>query len=139
MGNPVLVFGAFETGHWGQTEFLDRASEYGPITVGLSTDRFLEDTKRKPLYPYKVRRSHLERRGYEVIPRDEDDVSDIFRKVRPAYYVCGNDWLDPAARHLLRSGLSVSLLNELEVTVIYTPRPDSISTTDIIERVRRSP
>lgn len=129
----VLVLGAYDTGHWGQTTMLATAAKFGPVAVGLSTDDFLERTKRRPLFTYLERKEALEALGVKVVPRDREDASHIALKVKPDFFVCGNDWI--GSTHLADSGLTEEFLNKHRIAVVYLPRPHSMSTSEIIRRV----
>ena len=132
----VLVLGAFDILHWGHVDFLRQAERLGRVTVGLSSDAFLTRTKRDPIFTYLERRQALKRLGYEVVSRNESDVSDLFASLHPEYFVCGNDWV--GRDHLTSAGLSIGFLDAQNVVLVYTPREHHMSTTEILQRVRRS-
>lgn len=131
----VLALGAFEILHWGHIDFLMRATDFGNLTIGLTSDELLGESKRPPTFGYDERKQGLERFGWEVVPRESQSAKDVFVKVQPTYFVCGNDWLN--TNHLEAMGITTKLLNRLGVTVAYLPRDHDMSTTAIIERVRR--
>ena len=132
----ALVLGGFDVLHWGHVEFLRQAERFGDVTVGLSSDDLLVFTKRSPLFTYPERRQALQQLGYTVTPRDDTDASGLFRKLQPEVFGCGNDWVD--RDHLGSAGLTTDFLNTLNVTLVYTPRRHSMSTTEILQRARRS-
>lgn len=130
----VLVLGAFDVLHWGHLEFLGRAGRFGRVTVGLSSDEFLASSKRRPILTFAERRRALELLGCQVVERPTSDARPIFEAVRPDFFVCGSDWA--TENHLASAELSVDLLNALNITLVYTPRSHSMSSTEIIRRVR---
>lgn len=132
----ALVLGAFDICHWGHLDFLLRAGDYGTVTVGLSSDELLVETKRKPVVCYDERKWWLERFGYTVLPRGSQDAKPLFQDVKPEVYVCGSDWI--GTPHIQDMGISTTFLNEQGITVIYLPRDHELSTTRIIDLVRRS-
>ena len=135
MANRVIVLGAFEFGgHWGQLEFLARAQQFGEVTVGLTSDALLTATKRQPVFSFDERKEGLERMGFTVVKRDQSNARSLFRKVKPSFFICGNDWLE--RDHLASAGLDVEFLNELACSVVYTPRNHSMSATKIIDSVK---
>jgi cytidyltransferase-like protein len=134
--NKVLCLGGFDILHWGHIQFLRQAETFGEVTVGLSTDEFLAETKRTPVFTFLERRQVLQRFGYEVVVRDATDTRDLFRKVKPTVFVCGNDWV--GNNHLVSAGLNIDFLNAMNVTLVYTPRDHQMSTTEILLRARRS-
>ncbi len=131
----ALVLGGFDILHWGHVDFLRQAERLGRVTVGLSSDALLARTKRDPVFTYPERRQALKRLGYEVVSRNESDVSDLVTSLGPEYFVCGNDWVD--RDHLTAAGLTIEFLNAQNVALVYTPREHHMSTTEILQRVRR--
>ena len=133
----VVVLGGFDILHWGHAEFLRHAEQFGDVTVGLTTDELLTETKRAPVFTYPERKQGLQHLGYKVVCRDTTDVRYLFQKLKPDLFVCGNDWTDNQ-NHLLPAGLTTDFLNDHNVTLVYTPRRHSMSTTEILQRVRRA-
>ncbi len=130
----VLVLGGFDTLHWGHAAFLRQAEQFGQVTVGLSTDELLAETKRVPVFTYPERKQALQHLGYKVVCRDTTDTAYLFQKVKPDLFVCGNDWVD--RNHLKSAGLTVEFFNARGVTLVYTPRDHAMSTTEMLRRVR---
>lgn len=134
-GMSAVVLGAFDLLHWGHIQFLKKATPFGPITVGLSTDEFLTETKRLPVVPYADRKRALEELGCsKVVPRGEQSARKIFVQAKPEFFVCGNDWLQPD--HLEAAGVDVEFLNKHQVGVVYLSREHEMSSTRILEAVR---
>ncbi len=134
LSNTVLVLGGFDILHWGHAAFLRQAEQYGDVTVGLSTDELLAETKRVPAFTYPERKQALQHLGYKVVRRDTVDIVYLFDKLSPDVFVCGNDWTD--RDHLASAGLDVDFLNDHNVTLVYTPRNHAMSSTEILRRVR---
>ena len=130
----VVVLGGFDILHWGHVAFLRQAEQFGTGTVGLTTDDLLAETKRVPVFTYSERKQALQHLGYKVVARDTIGARYLFEKVKPDLFVCGNDWVD--RDHLLSTGLTVDFLNVQGVTLVYTPRDHSMSTTEMLRRVR---
>ena len=116
----------------------DRVLEERPILVfdDVDTDELLAETKRVPVFTYPERKQALKHLGYRVVTRDTTDSAYLFAKLSPDVFVCGNDWID--RDHLVSSGLTTDFLNDHDITLVYTPRRHSMSTTEILQRVRRS-
>lgn len=136
MNNTVLCLGGFDILHWGHVAFLRQAEQFGDVTVGLTTDELLAETKRVPVFTYPERKQALQHLGYRVVRRDTTDVRYLFQKLKPDLFVCGNDWVDQD--HLMSTGLTTDFLNAQDVILVYTPRDHSMSTTEILQRVRRA-
>ena len=135
--DAVLVLGAFDALHWGHLVFLSEAARYGDVTVGVSSDELILQTKgSKPLFGLSERMAALERCGYRTNVRSSGDATELFRLLQPDFFVCGNDWLQPYVGHLESAGLTVSFLNEMGTRVVYVPRDHEMSTSSIVQRAR---
>lgn len=133
----VIVLGAFDVAlHWGHIRFIRRAQQFGPVTVGLSTDTFLEATKRRPILGYDDRRQGLLELGCAVVPRDTRAAAELFTALGPTFFVCGSDWV--GRDHLESAGLSTGFLDRHGVTLVYLPRDHAMSTSRVIEAVREA-
>lgn len=63
----VITFGTFDLYHLGHVNILKRASLYGEIIVGLSSDELnFEKKGRKPIYNYAMRKIILESNKHVV-------------------------------------------------------------------------
>lgn len=130
----VLVLGAFDILHWGHLDFLSKASKFGKVAVGLSGDTFLTLSKRSPIFGFDERKEALETLGFDVLERGKASARDLFIITQPDFFVCGNDWLH--GNHLASADLDSEFLNQLDCSVVYTPRPHSMSTSEVIGRIR---
>lgn len=132
----VLALGAFDLAlHPGHLNFLKHAMSFGPVTIGLSTDKYLTETKRQPILTFEERKRALELAGCKVVARGKRSAANLFVSEKPDVFVCGNDWLNSG--HLESMGVSVEFFNRHQIALVYTPRFD-VHTTDLIERVRGS-
>ncbi|WP_407731296.1 adenylyltransferase/cytidyltransferase family protein [Pseudocitrobacter faecalis] len=126
----VITFGTFDVFHVGHVNILKRASDFGDqLIVGVSSDALnFSKKQRYPVYSQEER--------VEIISslRFVDDVFleesleqklDYIKKYEADILVMGDDWtgrFDWVKSHC---------------DVIYLPRTPSISTTEIIEIVRK--
>jgi glycerol-3-phosphate cytidylyltransferase len=125
----VLTFGTFDVFHVGHLRLLERASAYGSrLIVGISTDQLNIDKKgRPPVYPQDERmeivaalkcvdevffEESLELKGHYIVERAANCL------------VMGDDW----------RGKFDKFHNLCEV--VYLTRTPSISTTEVIEKIR---
>ena len=126
----VITFGTFDVFHIGHLRLLERAADFGDfLLVGVSTDALNISKKgRAPVFP------QTERADIIQALRCVDDVffeesleakADYIRLHRADILVMGDDW----------SGRFDEFRDICEV--VYLPRTPSISTTAVIERVRR--
>lgn len=128
----IVTFGTFDVLHIGHVSILERARALGDhLSVGVSSDALNMAKKgRRPVYPQEDRLRLI------AALRCVDDVfveeslerkGDYLRERRADALVMGDDW--------------VGRFDEFKALceVIYLPRTPSISTTEIIEVIRRSP
>lgn len=80
--------------HNGHINIIKKASEFGKVTVGLLTDKAISKYKRVPLLTFEQRKLVAENivGVYKVIPQEDDDYVSIIRKLKPHYFVHGDDW-----------------------------------------------
>ena len=125
----VITFGTFDVFHIGHVNILKRAKEFGDLLiVGVSSDSL--NFSKKQRYPiYSQERieiiSSLKFVDHVFIEESLDLKLEYIRKYEANLLVMGDDW----------KGRFDWVKDECEV--IYLPRTPSISTTEIIEIVRR--
>ena len=119
----VITYGTFDLFHIGHLRLLKRVKKLGHhLTVAISTDNFNAVKGKKTLIPYKQRKEIVENIKCvdQVIPetcweQKEEDIKNFDIDI----FAMGNDW----------EGKFDFLRNYCEV--IYLPRTDDISSTDI--------
>lgn len=119
----VMTYGTFDLLHKGHIRLLQRAASYGDrLIVGLSTDAFNAEKGKRAYNSFADRKLMLEAIRYVdlVIPESSWDqkVADI-QQYHVDALVMGNDW----------TGKFDDLKSECRV--IYLPRTDGVSTTQI--------
>jgi choline-phosphate cytidylyltransferase/glycerol-3-phosphate cytidylyltransferase len=123
----VITFGTFDLYHLGHVNLLKRASLYGDITVGLSSDELNVKKKgRKPIYNYDMRKQILESNKYIVNVFKEESLEkkrEYIIKYKADILIMGNDW----------EGKFDDLKDICQV--IYLTRTENISTTEIIKKI----
>ena len=124
----IITYGTFDLTHIGHINLLRRAKQLGDyLIVGLSTDSFNSLKGKQSIFPYEHRKEILESIRFVdlVIPENnwEQKVSDIIN-YQVDVFVMGNDW----------AGKFDSLKEHCHV--IYLPRTEDISTTEIKQMVK---
>ena len=127
----VLTFGTFDVLHVGHVSLLERARALGDrLIVGVSSDALnLSKKGRNPVYPEADRLKLIGalRCVDEVFVEESLELKgEYLRRHRADVLVMGDDWAGrfDAFRALCE--------------VVYLPRTPSISTTEIIEVIRRA-
>jgi glycerol-3-phosphate cytidylyltransferase len=125
----IITFGTFDVFHLGHLRLLRRAASIGDVLiVGVSTDALNFVKKNKyPVYPEFERMSIVkELRCVESVFYEEslEKKEEYIKFYEADVLVMGDDW----------AGRFDYLKDICEV--VYLPRTPSISTTEIIERIR---
>lgn len=123
----VLTYGTFDLFHIGHVRLLRRLSEMGDrLIVGCSTDEFNAIKGKTCVMPYEERAEILRACSYvsQVIPENDwaQKRSDV-QTYGADIFAMGDDW----------QGKFDDLADLCEV--VYLPRTESISTTDLKKRV----
>lgn len=129
MSKKVITFGTFDLFHVGHVSILERASAFGDyLIVGVSSDELNEQKKNKrPVYSTNERIKIISSLKFvnEVFVEESLELKkEYVLKHNASVLVMGDDW----------TGKFDWLKDVCEV--IYLPRTPSISTTEIVERIR---
>lgn len=123
----IITYGTFDLLHYGHIRLLKRAKLLGDrLVVGLSTDEFNSKKGKKCVRSFKERKEVLEAiEDVNLVFEEkewEQKIEDI-KRFDADIFIMGNDW----------SGKFDYL--EKYCTVIYVPRTEGISTTQIKEEL----
>jgi glycerol-3-phosphate cytidylyltransferase len=136
----VYVGGTFDLLHYGHVRFLSEVAKIGDVIVGLNSDEFAARYKRPPVMSFDERREMLEalRCVSLVIPNEGDEDSrPAILKSAAKFVAHGDDWVGESL--LSQMGLTVEWLREHGIGLLYVPYTKGISSSEVIERCRRSP
>lgn len=127
----VLTYGTFDLLHYGHIRLLQRARALGDyLVVALSTDEFNAGKGKISFYPYETRKEMLEGVRYVdlVIPEYSWDqkIHDV-QEYHIDIVVMGEDWSGDSRFECLRDYCDV----------VYLPRTEGISTTDVKSRLKQ--
>lgn len=80
--------------HPGHLNIINKAAEYGKVTVGLLTDKAIASYKRLPYMSFEQRKIVLENvKGvHAVVPQDTLDYTPNLMALKPDYVLHGDDW-----------------------------------------------
>ena len=137
----VYTGGTFDILHKGHINLLKackKISGYeGKVVVGLNTDDFIERYKGSaPYRGYTDRKAVLEACKHvdEVVPNEGgEDSTLVLDKVSPAFIVVGSDWAKKD--YYKQMGFTQKWLDERNITLIYTPYTEGISSTSIKTKI----
>lgn len=119
----VITYGTFDLFHYGHLNLLRRAKALGDyLIVAVSTDEFNTLKGKKCYFPYEIRKQIVEAIRYVdlVIPEDSwNQKEDDIKRYAIDTFVMGDDW----------KGKFDEL--KTQCNVVYLPRTDGVSTTQI--------
>jgi glycerol-3-phosphate cytidylyltransferase len=137
VGLTIYTGGTFDLFHAGHVNFLSKCSELGNVIVSLNTDEFIAEYKGKPpVMSYAERETVLRSCQYVagVIPNTGGaDSRPAIQSIMPDIIAIGSDW---ARRdYHAQMGFTQDWLDENEISVVYIPYTQGISSTDIKKRL----
>ena len=138
MMDRVLTIGTFDVLHEGHMKLINRCKDMGELlVVGVNSDEFVESYKGKPpIMTEKERISTLKAfYGDLHCHINKDKGRTLIKDVAPCNLVIGTDWL--RKDYLKQIGVTVGELEEWKVNLIYVPRTEGISTTELKKRIGR--
>jgi glycerol-3-phosphate cytidylyltransferase len=124
----VITFGTYDLLHIGHINILERASKLGnKLIVGVSTDQLNYSKKQKyPIYNQNDRLKIIKSLGFVNDVFFEESLQkkrEYILKYKADILVMGDDWKD-----------KFNEFNDI-CKVIYLPRTENISTTEIINKI----
>ena len=127
----MITYGTFDLLHYGHINLLKRAKDLGDyLIVALSTDEFNLQKDKISYFDYQQRKILLESIRYVdlVIPeisweQKREDVKKYYADI----FVIGDDWEG-----------KFDFLKDEGVEVVYLPRTEEISTTQIKEDLNKT-
>ena len=141
LGHRVYTGGTFDCFHAGHANFLRQcralAGVDGEVVVSLNTDRFITEYKgQPPIINYEDRRAVLEACRYVdqvVRNRGGRDSTLAILDVRPNIVAIDTGWA--FKDYYAQMSFTQEWLDEHQITLVYLPRLEGISTTQIRERL----
>lgn len=133
----IITFGTFDLFHVGHLKILERAKKMGDyLIVGISSDELNWNKKKKyPIFSCDERQKILSSLKCvdEVFVEEVIDKEDYCKKYQADIFVIGDDW---KGKPCGKEGKTFDEQLEGICQVHYLPRTPSISTTEIIEKIR---
>ena len=121
--------------HHGHINIIEEGKKLGKVVVGLLTDRAIANYKRVPLSTYEQRKRVIENivGVHAVVAQETDDYIPILEKLRPDYFVHGDDWRTGIQQEKRRR--VIEIMNKWGGKVVEPPYTSGISSTSLIEDV----
>lgn len=134
----VLTIGTFDLLHAGHVRLFERAAEYGELTVGVNSDRFVATYKRLELAQGFDERLDAVA-GCDMVARaleNDGPGRHLILDERPDLLVIGHDW--HGRDYPAQIGITADELADAGVAVLYLPRTPDIS-SGLLRRERGMP
>lgn len=118
--------------HPGHLNILNKACEYGNVTVGLLTDKAIASYKRLPFMNYTQRFEVIKslKQVTNVIPQESLDYTDNLCKLKPSFVVHGDDWKEGIQYDTRRQ--VIETISEWGGELIEIPYTAGISSSSLI-------
>ena len=134
----IYIGGTFDLLHSGHINLFRVAKKIADyVVVALNSDEFILEYKGKlPIIDYRGRKEMIESCRYvdEVVENIGGyDSKPAIERVAPDFLLHGDDWTGDA--YLKQLGLDQQWLNERNITLLYTPYTEGISTTQIKQKI----
>ena len=130
------TFDLFHSGHVNFLKMCKKIADY--VIVSLNTDEFIYEYKNSyPIVSYENRKEVLLSCRYvdEVIPNiDGKDSKPAILSVSPDFIAIGTDWAKKD--YYKQMDFTQEWLDENNITLIYLPYTENISTTEIKKRMK---
>lgn len=123
--------------HQGHLNIIRVARELGEITIGLMTDEAIVSYKRLPYLNYEQRKAIVENiKGISaVVPQTTLDYEPNLRRLRPHYFVHGDDWRTGVIAEARQRAIEV--LKEWGGEVVEPAYTPGISSTRLNAAIRQ--
>ena len=127
--------GVFDLFHVGHLNILKRASSVcDKLIVGVTTDEFVKKYKnKKTVVSFKHRIEIVKSIKYvdAVVPQDDHNKINAWKKYKFDLMIVGDDWYDtPKWKNFEKE------FNKYNVRILYFPRTENISTTEITQSIK---
>lgn len=124
----VITFGTFDLYHVGHVRLIERASKYGQVIVGVSSDELnMSKKSRLPIYSYTERKEIIASNRHVIKVFKEESLEkkrDYILHYKADTLIMGDDWQG-----------KFDHLNDI-CNVVYLPRTETISTTATIDKIK---
>jgi len=117
--------------HHGHINLIQKARKYGDVTLGLLTDKAISLHKELPYLNFEQRLKIVSNMigVKKIVPQDEWDYSKNLIKIKPDYFVHGDDWNFNGQAQLKKN--AISALKKIGGKLIEIKHTKNISSTKI--------
>ena len=115
--------------HSGHLNVIKKAKKYGKVVIGLLSDNAISEYKAIPSLGYKERYNIVKnlKNVSNIIKQDTWDYSEILNKLKPKYFVHGDDWKKRYSKKYKKKVISILKNKGKLIEVPYTKNISSAS------------
>ena len=119
--------------HIGHIKIINVARKYGNVIIGLLTDKAIASYKRVPMTSFEQRKKIMETIAgvTKIIPQDKLDYTETLRKLKPEFFVHGDDWKEGVQKEIRKK--VINTIKEWNGELIEPPYTKGISSTMLID------
>ena len=124
--------------HIGHLNILNTANKYGQVVVGLLTDKAIAEYKNIPLLSFDDRYKIIQNLKVvkNIIVQDTWDYSKILNKLKPDFFVHGDDWKKGKQEKTRK--IVIKILKKNGGKLIEVPYTKNISSFEIKNRIKEN-
>lgn len=124
--------------HIGHLNILNTANKYGQVVVGLLTDKAIAEYKNIPLLSFDDRYKIIQNLKVvkNIIVQDTWDYSKILNKLKPDFFVHGDDW--KKGRQEKTRKIVIKILKKNGGKLVEVPYTKNISSFEIKNRIKEN-
>lgn len=117
--------------HTGHLNIINNAKKYGKVVIGLLSDKAISEYKEIPSLDYKERYNVVKniKNVSQIVKQDTWDYSQILNKLKPNYFVHGDDWKKGIQKNTRKR--VISILKKNNGKLIEVPYTKNISSASI--------
>lgn len=124
--------------HHGHINLINEAKKFGFVTLGLLTDKAIVEKKRLPFLNWKQRYKILKSiNGIKnIVPQNEWDYSKNLLKIKPHFFVHGDDWRFKKSYDFKLRNKVLKILKRINCRLIEIPHTKNISSSILYNRFK---
>ena len=122
--------------HVGHINVLNKAAEYGKVTVGLLSDEAIRTYKKNLIMGYDDRKKIVEnlKMVHSIVKQETLDYSKNLRRLKPDFVVHGDDWKKGVQKEARQKVIEV--LKEWDGRLIEVGYTEGVSSSLIKEKIK---
>ncbi len=124
--------------HHGHINLINRAKKYGKVIVGLLSDKAVTEKKRMSMLTWSERFQIVKSISgiHKIIKQDEWDYTKNIKKLKPNYFIHGDDWKNPKSYDFLLRKKIIKFLKKTKCKLIEVPHTKNVSSSILINKMQ---